>query len=196
MTTTVNGAKTVDNPNPIIANATQAVATLYTYRCVPALGVTTAIHAAIVQSTTSGTTVTTSITNPDFPRVLTITGSTAGLLGNVVIAGTDQQGGAVSDTIAITGTSTVVGAKVFTTVTTITAPQSTISGGTTVAIGTANVIGFPAIVKDVNFVLRQTFAGSTDAGTFTASATLALNKYSPAGTLNASSTLAFLVGLY
>ena len=67
-------------------------------------------------------TVTTGITNPDYPRALAVVGSVAGIAGNVVIAGTNYAGEAITDTIALDGTTSKPGTKAFKTVTSITVP--------------------------------------------------------------------------
>jgi hypothetical protein len=102
--------------------------------------VTTAVHAAIAQPASGTTVVTTAITSPVVPRNLTITGNQASCTGNVVIAGTDADGNAISETIAANGTATVVGAKAFVTVTSITIPTQG-AGGDTIAIGTGAKLG-------------------------------------------------------
>lgn len=70
-------------------------------------------------------TITTGITNPDYPRVLAVDGNVAGIAGNVVIAGTNYADEAITETIALNGTTTVPGTKAFKTVTSITVPAQT-----------------------------------------------------------------------
>lgn len=124
----------------------------------PALGTTTAVHAAVTLPATGTTIVTTAITNPDVPRNLTITGSASGITGNVVIAGTDAEGVALTETIAASGTGTVVGAKAFKTVTSITVPAKTNSSGDTIAIGTGAKLGLGHRLSR-DSVLRAFLAG-------------------------------------
>lgn len=107
----------------------------------PALGATSAVHAAITSPDTGTTVVTTGITSPAVPRNLTITGSASGMTGNVVIAGTDANDASLSETIALSGSSTVVGNKAFKTVTSVTVPAKVNSSGDTVAIGTGAKLG-------------------------------------------------------
>lgn len=111
----------------------------------PALGTTTAVHAAI---TLNGgpQTITTAITNPDACRCATITGNAGGNAGNVVITGTDYSGNVITDTIALSGTSTVSGVKGFTTITSIVVPTETHVGTDTVAIGVGAKIGMPMLL--------------------------------------------------
>ncbi len=70
-------------------------------------------------------TITTGITNPDYPRALAVDGNVAGIAGNVVIAGTNYAGEAITDTIALDGTTSKPGTKAFKTVTSITVPART-----------------------------------------------------------------------
>ncbi len=69
--------------------------------------------------------ITTGITNPDYPRALAVDGNVAGIAGNVVIAGTNYAGEAITDTIALDGTTSKPGTKAFKTVTSITVPAQT-----------------------------------------------------------------------
>jgi len=70
-------------------------------------------------------TITTGITNPDYPRALAVDGNVADIAGNVVIAGTNYAGEAITDTIALDGTTSKPGTKAFKTVTSITVPAQT-----------------------------------------------------------------------
>jgi hypothetical protein len=70
-------------------------------------------------------TITTGITNPDYPRALAVAGNAADIAGNVVIAGTNYAGEAITDTIALDGTTSKPGTKAFKTVTSITVPAQT-----------------------------------------------------------------------
>lgn len=67
-------------------------------------------------------TITSGITNPDFPRVLQIDSDDGGSTGNVVITGTNIRGGTVTDTIALSGTATVDGVVAFATIVSIQLP--------------------------------------------------------------------------
>ena len=105
----------------------------------------TAVHAAVTL-TTAAQTISTSITNPDFPRVISITGAMAGgsLTGNVVITGTDIRGNAITDTIALSNNATVDGIKAFKTVTSIALPVK-VTTGDTVSIGISDKLGLEMI---------------------------------------------------
>jgi len=104
----------------------------------------TTVHAAVTL-TAAAQTVTTSITNPDFPRILSITGNAGGIAGNVVISGTDIRGNAISNTIALNGSSTVNGTKAFASVTSIVLPIKTNGSGDTVSIGISDKLGLEMI---------------------------------------------------
>jgi hypothetical protein len=111
----------------------------------PALGTTTAVHAAVVDTGVQQV-VTTGITNPDVPRNITATaGGTAADVKaiQVIIAGTNAEGVAITETLpafTVNTTGTVVGSKAFKTVTSITIPAHDGTGATT-AIGTGSKLG-------------------------------------------------------
>lgn len=118
-----------------------------------------AVHAAITLLTTVQD-ITAAITNPDFPRIVTITGTKAGgsLTGNVVITGTNIRGEVITDTIAInTNDSTVSGVKAFKTVTNIHLPVRATSGDT-VKVGTSEALGLDRCMSG-NEVLVVTVDG-------------------------------------
>lgn len=153
------------------------------YTTVPALATTSYVHASIAL-TSSTQTITTAITNPDVPRIITITGNASGNAGNVVITGTNIAGTTITDTIALSGTSTVLGVKAFLTVTSIGLPSETHAGTDSILIGTGSKIGFPSIIDNTANVLAKDFNGSVDAGTVTAATTIEGSIYAPAGTLD------------
>src|ERR1035437_10295737 len=68
---------------------------------------------AAAQTKTSG------ITNPTYPKNISITGNVSGLTGNVVINGTNYKDETISETIALNGTGTIQGLSAFKTVTSI-----------------------------------------------------------------------------
>lgn len=111
----------------------------------PALGVTTIVHAAVTD-TGAPVTVTTAITDPDFPRNITATsGGTAADIKaiQVTINGTDVDGVAISEVLPIftvNTATTVVGSKAFKTVTSIEIPAHDGTAATT-AIGTGAKLG-------------------------------------------------------
>lgn len=156
---------------------------LVSYKIAPALASTTAVHAAITCPTAGTTLVTTEITNPDVPRLVTVTGNQASVTGNVVIIGTDINDAALTDTIASSGVSTVASTKAFKTVTSIEIPTRG-AASDTIAIGTSAKVGFPIAIPQTTRVIIKNFDGATDAGTVTAGATAALSVYAAAGTFN------------
>jgi hypothetical protein len=87
-------------------------------------------------------TITTGITDPDFPRVLNID-SDGAASGNVVITGTNIRGETITDTIALNGTSVVAGVKAFKTVTSIQLPVK--SASESVFVGTTDKLGLQSI---------------------------------------------------
>lgn len=79
---------------------------------------TTAVHASIL-GTTSVAPVTTGLTNPSQPRNVTGVFAATWDGGDVTVVGTDQFGAAQSETLVAVANSTVVGTKIFKTVTSI-----------------------------------------------------------------------------
>lgn len=158
------------------------------YQIAPALASTTAIHAAITCPTTGTTVVTTGITNPDVPRLLTLTGNQASVTGDVIFIGTDISDAALTETVASNGTATVPTTKAFKTLTSVEIPTRG-AASDTIAIGTSAKVGFPVAIPQTTRVLAKNFDGSTDAGTVTAGATAALSVYAAAGTFNGAKIL-------
>lgn len=101
----------------------------------------TYVHANITL-TTAIQSITTGITSPDFPRVITIKGTKAGgaLTGNVVITGTNIRGEVITDTIALNDNSEVAGVKAFKTITSIQVPVRA-TAGDVVSIGVSDALG-------------------------------------------------------
>lgn len=119
----------------------------------PALGTTTAVHAAVTDNGAQQV-VTTAITDPDVPRCITATaGGTAGDIKaiQVVIAGTNINGEAITETLpafTVNTAGTVTGSKAFKTVTSITIPAHDGTGATT-AVGVGDKLGLPdALTRD------------------------------------------------
>lgn len=161
------------------------------YNTTPVVGTATATHAAVTLGATE-TTVTTGITNPDFPRVLTVKGNASGITGNVVITGTDILDAVLTETIALNAATEVVGVKAFKTVTSILLPAKTNGSGDTVSIGRGNLIGFPVAIPNTSLVIAKSFDGAVDSGTVTASATVAASVFALAGTLNGTKILSLV----
>jgi hypothetical protein len=133
----------------------------------PAVGSTTAVHAAVTD-TGSQQVITTGITNPAVPRNITATaGGTAGDIKaiQVTVAGTDLEGNPITETLpafTVDTPGTVVGSKAFATVTSITIPAHDGTGATT-AIGTGAKLGLPVRLSR-NTVLAA-FLGGVREGT-------------------------------
>lgn len=111
--------------------ATDAVATSNT-AVLAATALTTATQ-AIVED----------ITNPAVPRNLIVKGNASGITGDVVIEGTNIEGGIITETIALNGATAVEGNKAFATVTEINLPVEVNAGTDTVSVGFGNKLGLP-----------------------------------------------------
>jgi hypothetical protein len=110
--------------------------------------------------TTAVQTITTGITNPDFPRILNVD-SDGAASGNVVITGTNIRGETISDTIALNGTNVVAGTKAFKTVTSIQLPVKQASES--VFVGTTDKLGLQSIPISTS-VISETTANQADTG--------------------------------
>lgn len=154
------------------------------YSVAPVVGdnVRTLAATLLVQTVTK--TVTTGITNPDYPRNLVVKGNDANVTGDVVINGTDVLGAALTETIALSGASAVVGTKAFKTVTSIVLPPYAVAGTETVSVGVGVKLGFPVRIHNINQKLYTNFDGAIDAGTVTVGTVVATSLYAVAGTMN------------
>jgi len=83
------------------------------------------------------------ITNPKVPRNIEIVGNAAGIVGNVIITGSNYNDEAITETIALNGTTVVEGNKAFKTITQIDLPIQTHVGTDTVSIGFGEKFGLP-----------------------------------------------------
>lgn len=165
--TTVSTAKAATNRGSLEAVRT-AVREIQTNAVIskavgsPALGATTAVHAAVTDNG-SPQTITTAITSPAVPRNVTATaGGTATDIKaiQVVVAGTNEAGAAITETLpafTVDTAGTVVGSKVFKTVTSITIPAHDGTGATT-AVGTGAKLGIGQALSR-NSVLAAFLAG-------------------------------------
>ena len=181
---------------PTVSVGTIAPMNTFNYRTAPALQTAVYVHAAITLTAAGGgQDITTNITNPDVPRIVTAKANASGCAGNVVITGTDIGGNACTDTIALSGASEIIGVKAFKTVTNIHVPAETHAGTDTVSIGIGVKLGFPVSLSATTLCILHNFDGSNDAGTITTSATLQTSLYAVAGTMNGVKfvDLAFLV---
>jgi len=97
-------------------------------------------------------TITEGITDPDVPRNVRIKGS-ADVTGDVVINGTNINDDAISETLALNGTTEVEGNLAFKTITSIELPVQATENADTVQVGTANKLGLPYNLS-LNTVLK------------------------------------------
>lgn len=97
-------------------------------------------------------TITEGITDPDVPRNVRIKGS-ADVTGDVVINGTNINDDAISETLALNGTTEVEGDLAFKTITSIELPVQATENADTVQVGTANKLGLPYKLS-LNTVLK------------------------------------------
>lgn len=175
----------------LVVNGVGALSTkfMHQYSIAPAAKSATGVHAAIAL-TASPQTITTAITNPDVPRTVTVKGNASGITGDVVITGTNINGDAITDTIALNGATEVEGAKAFSTVTSIQLPAEIHAGTDTVSIGKANSFGLPEIVEYAALMYKSLFDGAADAGTTYVDADeIEKNMYTIAGTPNGTKVL-------
>jgi hypothetical protein len=100
------------------------------------------IHAAITLGAVPQVIVA-SITNPKYPRNITITGNAVGNAGNVKITGTNIADEVIEETLALNGSTAVVGAKAFKTVAKIELPIQTHVDTDTVKVGFGDKLGIP-----------------------------------------------------
>ncbi len=158
------------------------------YEQTPALGTNTALLAATTLAELTTTLITTGITQPDVPRVLLVKGNAASVTGDVLLEGSDSNGTAINETLALNGTAAVVGTLAFAHVRRITLPVRAASGNT-VSVGTGNVLGlWHALAADVRLVTE--FNGAADLGTLAIDADdVSKNLFTPAGTLNGAKVL-------
>jgi len=142
----------------------------------------TALLDAAAQHLTQG------FTHPDVPRVLSVKGNAAGIAGNVVITGTDANGFPLTETLALNGSSSVVGTKAFARIARIDLPART-AGGNTVQVGVTSKLGlWHQLTWDSRLVTL--FDGAADAGTLAIDDDeVSKNLFTPAGTLDGTKVL-------
>jgi len=110
--------------------------------------------------TTAVQTITTGITNPDFPRALEID-SDGAASGNVVITGRNIRDEVVTDTIALNGTNAVSGVVAFKAVTSIQLPVK--SASESVFVGWLDKLGLQSIPISTT-VISEDSANAADTG--------------------------------
>jgi len=139
--------------------------------------------------------VTSGITNPPYPRNITATsGGTAGDIkaGQVIVYGTNMQDVAINETLPTftdNTATTVVGAKAFKTVTSISFPphdgaSATTASRATVSIGFGDIIGLPYLLTEKSVVMTCVNNTIDTAATVTTSTTaIESNTLDPAASL-------------
>lgn len=101
----------------------------------------------------AGTTVfTTGITDPPYPRNLTMVGNEADIVGDVIVIGTNIAGASITETFALNGTTPVVGVKAFKTITSIEVPVRQ-DADETIDVGFGDILGLPHILPHNNVML-------------------------------------------
>ena len=141
--------------------------------------------------TAQAQTIATGITNPDVPRNVIIVGAIAGSTGNVTVTGTDFAGNTITETIALSGTTVVAGAKAFATVTEIGLPVSA-GAGDGVSVGVGSKLGLPFTLS--KNTLRMAFnngALETTAPTVTVDAVNICNNTVTLASTLAGNTISF-----
>jgi hypothetical protein len=118
---------------------------------------------AAVKSVSSG------LNNPDCVRIVSIVGNVAGITGNVKVYGTDISGEAISETIALNGTTTVNSLQAYASVTQVDLPvrvhtpvkqvETATAAGTITAAGNAKATVTTALLAEAEVV---TFAVALD----------------------------------
>lgn len=97
--------------------------------------------------TDGGQSITGGITDPDVARSVKIKGNAATITGDVVITGTNIKDEEMTETIALNGSTEVLGNKAFKTIASIDLPVEVNAGTDTVSVGTANKLGLPYLLS-------------------------------------------------
>lgn len=113
----------------------------------PALGSDAAILADTALANGATTVVTTFVAQPGVPRNVTVKGNAAAVTGNVVVAGTDISGAAITETIALNAANLVAGTRAFATITSITLPAYAAANTERVRVGTGARLGLPVRIS-------------------------------------------------
>jgi len=127
-----------------------------------ALGSNAAILADTALDAATTTVVTSFAGQPDVPRCVTVKGNDGNVTGNVVVAGTNIDGAAITETIALSGATVVSGNKAFKTVTSITLPKYAVANTERIRVGTGAKLGLPVALSR-NTVLAAFLANVREA---------------------------------
>lgn len=118
-----------------------------------AVAASTAGVLAASNLTAAAQTITTAISDPAVPRNLSITGNVSGITGNVVATGKNFAGATITETIALNGTATVLGAKAFKNVNSVALP---VRAHTQVAqVETATAVGTITTTGDAEITVTS-----------------------------------------
>ena len=154
---------------------------------------TDGVHAAVTD-TGEEQTITTDITNPDYPRLITATaGGTAGDIGaiQVTFTGTNYADETITEDLpafTVDTAGTVTSTKAFKTLTSIKIPAHDGTGATT-SIGWSKSVGLPYMLP-YSTLISANLDGTADTGTITADADeIEKNFFTPSGTPDGSKDL-------
>lgn len=141
--------------NPTVSGVLETLFVRH-YAFTPAASSAAGVHAAVTlgaaaQNVRSG------ISNPDYPRNVTIKGNVSGISGDVLVRGTNILDDEISETIALNGATEVVGDKAFKTVDDFDLPEQTHTP--TAQVETATAAGTISGSGDASVVI--TAAGMT-----------------------------------
>lgn len=131
----------------------------------PAAAAADSVHADITMTAAAQPGVVADIIQPDFPRVLSVTGGHADQIGTVTIHGTDIDDNVITDAITMEGTATVPGAKAFKSVTSLDIPARSSANVPTVSIGLSAIFGMPLVLPTVDCIEDCTYGGAPEAVT-------------------------------
>jgi len=110
---------------------------------------------------TKGLVVIAGLTNPDVPRVASITGSATGIVSVQEVLGLDANGAMVHDSITANGTTTVNGVKALATTTAVLIGPLNATGNT-MAFGLSDILGLPYRMDHDGF-LQASFGNTHEA---------------------------------
>ena len=102
----------------------------------------TGIHAGIILVDGATASLDVNLTSPAVPRCVRIKGNAAGIVGDVVIEGTNFADVAITETIAANGVAVVEGAKAFKSITRVVVPARN-AAANEIAFGWNDKIGLP-----------------------------------------------------
>jgi hypothetical protein len=162
---------------------------------VVALGSNAAILADTALDDEDDTVVTSFVAQPDVPRNLTVKGNDGNVTGDVIITGTNIAGGPISETIALNGSTAVVGSKAFKTVTSITLPPYDTANTERIRVGTGAKLGLPHALSR-NTVLAAYLANVREATAPTVAVSAAVIESNTATLNSALAGTAVVIDLY